>query len=100
MKSFVSEIKDFITVDLNLFELPAGEQPLPLPPLQRKIWLAPAHWSPRRAWTMKNYNPPTLSLSCEIDDGVLGTLSAQAWGGSKCLVELSCRVSHCWAKEP
>jgi len=46
---------------------------------------------------MKNYNPPTLSLSCEIDDGVLGMLSAQTWGGSKCLVELRCTVSHCCA---
>ena len=32
----------------------------------RKICLAPAHWR-RRAWKMKNYNPPTLSLSCEIE---------------------------------
>jgi hypothetical protein len=49
---------------------------------------------------MKNYNPPTLSLSCEIDDGVIGILSDQARGRSKCPVELSCTVSHCRAKSP
>jgi hypothetical protein len=55
---------------------------------------------PRRAWKMKNGNPPTLSLRCEIDDGVLGMLSAQAWGRVKVRRGFSCAVSHCCAESP
>jgi hypothetical protein len=41
-------------VDLDLFELPAGEQPPVLPPLQSKDMPCSSSLVPRRTWRMKN----------------------------------------------